>query len=165
MQELQALFRLYYQDVYRYLYSLCRDSTLAEDLASETFLQALKALPRFRGDSDVKTWLFSIARYQWYGWMRKNKRQGTEEIILEELAGGELPEDTLCRQELIRRIQSLVKQLPERTQQIMQQRFAGQSFFVIGQALGISESSARVLFFRGKQKIKESLEKEEWIDG
>ncbi|BCJ68682.1 sigma-70 family RNA polymerase sigma factor [Polymorphospora rubra] len=38
------------------------DATEAEDLAQETYLRAMKSLPRFAGRSSAKTWLLSIAR-------------------------------------------------------------------------------------------------------
>ena len=36
------LFSVYYKDIYRYLYSLCRDVSLSEDLTSEVFLEVVK---------------------------------------------------------------------------------------------------------------------------
>lgn len=39
------------------------DEAQADDLAQEVYLRALKALPRFRGDSSARTWLLSIARH------------------------------------------------------------------------------------------------------
>ena len=60
-QLLEAVFTAYYKDVYTYLYSLCRDASLAEDLAQEVFLEAVRSITSFRGDAEVKTWLFSIA--------------------------------------------------------------------------------------------------------
>ncbi|MFY1650246.1 sigma-70 family RNA polymerase sigma factor [Solwaraspora sp. WMMB762] len=38
------------------------DTTEAEDLAQETFLRAMRSLPRFAGRSSARTWLLSIAR-------------------------------------------------------------------------------------------------------
>ncbi len=74
-QLLKMLFEEYYMDLYRYLFGMCRDASLTEDLVSETFLEAVKSIVTFRGQSDVKTWLFSIARHRWFGYLRKKKRQ------------------------------------------------------------------------------------------
>ena len=63
--ELDELYALYRADLYRYLCRLTRDSAAAEDLLSETFLRALKGAVTFRGESGVKTWLFTIARNAW----------------------------------------------------------------------------------------------------
>jgi RNA polymerase sigma-70 factor (ECF subfamily) len=48
-------------DVYRFCASL-GDRSTADDLTQETYLRALGALPRFRGDSSARTWLLAIAR-------------------------------------------------------------------------------------------------------
>ena len=76
MKELLAeLFDRYHQDVYTYLYRLCHDVSLAEDLTSEVFVEVVRSIAAFRGRSDIKTWMFSIARHQWYQHLRRKKRQ------------------------------------------------------------------------------------------
>jgi RNA polymerase sigma-70 factor (ECF subfamily) len=50
---------LYINDVYKLLFRLTADEEEARDLTQETFLRALKAVKRFRGESNLKTWLFS----------------------------------------------------------------------------------------------------------
>lgn len=59
---LKNIYEEYKQDVFKYLVSLTHDISLSEDLVSETFLGALKSLHKFKGQSTIKTWLFSIAR-------------------------------------------------------------------------------------------------------
>lgn len=48
-------------DVWRFCAHLV-DPAAADDLAQETYLRAIPALPRFRGDAQVRTWLLAIAR-------------------------------------------------------------------------------------------------------
>ena len=62
--------------------------------------------------------------------------------------------------ELMQILHRILSREPERTQRIVEMRMEGYSYFEIGKALGISENSARVLFFRIKSKIKEYFEKE-----
>ena len=80
-QLLAEIFRRHHKDIYQYLYSLCRDASLAEDLTSEVFLQAVKSIGSFRGASDVKTWLYTIARRRWADWLRKKNREVKTESI------------------------------------------------------------------------------------
>ena len=42
--------------------SLTNDAFLSEDLVSETFLSSIRSIHRFKGESSIKIWLFSIAR-------------------------------------------------------------------------------------------------------
>ncbi|MCA6093173.1 sigma-70 family RNA polymerase sigma factor [Streptomyces sp. SCA3-4] len=49
-------------DVRRYVARLSNDPQGADDLVQETFLRALRSLPRFEGRASARTWLLSIAR-------------------------------------------------------------------------------------------------------
>lgn len=158
---LVELFENYYKDIYTYLYSLCRDASLSEDLASEVFLEVVKSIASFRGDSDVKTWLFSIARHRWYAYLRTKTHQPPIESIHElydsnfvGLQPSDFPSD------LEHLIQSLLDDESELAKNIFQMRLNGYSYYEIANNFQISENSARVIFFRIKTKIKKYLEKE-----
>ena len=158
---LERLFQTHYQDVYRYLYSLTRDAALSEDLTSETFLEAVTALAGFRGRSDVRTWLFTIARRRWAAYLKKQKRSLETEalsLLLESPLPG--PEERALAAELTGRVAALLEREPSRTRTVVELRLAGLSFYEIGQKTGISENSARVIFFRARQRLKSTLEKE-----
>jgi RNA polymerase sigma-70 factor (ECF subfamily) len=58
----ETVVRAYANDVFRYLYWLCRDRSLAEDLSQETFTRAWAAWDSQRDDKALKAWLFTIAR-------------------------------------------------------------------------------------------------------
>ena len=158
---LEELFRTYHNDVYRYLYSLSHDTSLSEDLASEVFLKVVKSIGSFRGEADIKTWLFSIARHEWYDYLRKKNRQIRTEAMTEFCESMDLgPEAQYHTQEIIRQIYRLLEQEPERTRSIVMMRLDGYSFYEIAQKFGISESSARVIDFRTKDKLRKILKKE-----
>ena len=54
------------------------DAALADDLAQETFIQAYRSLPHFRGESAFPTWLLGIAHNRW----RNARRQQREHVSL-----------------------------------------------------------------------------------
>jgi RNA polymerase sigma-70 factor (ECF subfamily) len=58
---LQRLVRATQAQVWRFCAHL-GDAGNADDLTQEVYLRAIKALPRFRGDSSARTWLLAIAR-------------------------------------------------------------------------------------------------------
>ena len=157
---LEKLFTVHYKDVYNYLYSLSHDASLSEELAQEVFLEVVKSIATFRGEANMKTWLFSIARNRWYSYLRRKNRQPEIESLTEFLpAVDQTPEEQYQSRELADRIYALLEQEPERTQRIVLMRLEGHSFFEIGQTVGISESSARVIDFRAKTKIRNILTK------
>jgi RNA polymerase sigma-70 factor (ECF subfamily) len=71
---LGALYDRFHGDVFRFVARLARGD-ITEDLAQQTFLEAYRSAPRFRGDSAVKTWLFGIAVNQVRNYFRSEKRR------------------------------------------------------------------------------------------
>ncbi|MDQ3818657.1 MAG: sigma-70 family RNA polymerase sigma factor, partial [Acidobacteriota bacterium] len=72
-------------EVYALLYRLTEDAEEARDLTQETFLRVFQNIKRFRGDADLKTWIYRIAinqaRNRWR-WWRRRRRDAT--LSLEE---------------------------------------------------------------------------------
>lgn len=162
---LEELFAMYYKDVYRYLYSLSHDASLSEDLASEVFLEIVKSVALFRGEADIRTWIFSVARHRWFHYLRKQKQQiPTEQLPLDAPMPGKLLELQYQNRETAKRILQLLDMEPERTRKTVLMRVEGYSFREIGDALDISEQSARVIHFRAKTKIQKLLMKEGFVD-
>ncbi len=158
---IQTIYEQYKKDVYTYLFSLTHDKTLSEDLTSEVFISAIKALPGFKGNSDIKTWLFSIARYLWYGHLRKNKKEPTTQDLTEVyLSDGSNLEVNFLSKEIVQRIHDLLHEESDKNRDIVLMRIDGYSFYEIAKKHCLSESSARVLDFRIKNRIKEILIKE-----
>ena len=66
-------------DIYALLYRLTEDPEEARDLTQETFLQAFRSIAHFRGDADLRTWLYRIAvnqaRNRWRWWRRRRREQ------------------------------------------------------------------------------------------
>lgn len=64
-------------DIYALLYRLTEDAEEARDLTQETFLRAFQNISRFRGDANLKTWLYRIAinqaRNRWRWWRRRRR--------------------------------------------------------------------------------------------
>lgn len=64
-------------DIYALLYRLTEDAEEARDLTQETFLQAFRSIAQFRGDADLRTWLYRIAvnkaRNRWRWWRRRRR--------------------------------------------------------------------------------------------
>lgn len=162
---LEKMFSDHYRDIYGYLYSLTHDAHVSEDLASEVFLEAVKSIASFRGDSDVKTWLFSIARRRWIRYLRKSRRE-VRRVMLEEymIPGDEAGLNEWDERLIASRITDLIAKQPQRAGNVMMMRLEGYSFHEIALREGISESSARVIFFRAKERIRKLLEEEDIRD-
>ena len=88
-----------------------------EDLLQETFIQMVRAFPRYRGDASVKTWVYRIAVNVSRAYLRKPSRRRT--VSLEVIPGGAEPIDlkpgadvVAARQQLVDMLYRHLGQLP-----------------------------------------------------
>ena len=70
---LKQLYQKYRKEIYLYLYSLCKNSSLAEDLLQETFLKALLSLPD--DHTNMRAWLYLVARNLFFNYYRREKEK------------------------------------------------------------------------------------------
>lgn len=159
MKRIEEIYILYRQDIYRYIFYLTNNPDLSEDLLSETFINAITSIKNFKGQSSVKTWLFSIARHLWLRRIRKEKRTVEYNDFLG-LYLSDSMDEKLITKETADRIKNLLSEKDERTQKIVNMRIEGCSFTEIAEKTNISEGSARVINFRTKKWIKNILDKE-----
>lgn len=156
MESFEELYREYVQDVYRFSLSLCRNESLAEEITQETFFKALKGIKRFRGQCQLKTWLFQIARNSYLTHCRKSRKFTALEEQLEEPDGTNL-EEQLEQKETAFELYRRLHELPEPYKEVFSLRLFGElPFSQIAELFGKSESWAKVTFYRAKQKLKES---------
>jgi RNA polymerase sigma-70 factor (ECF subfamily) len=82
----------YQERIYRFLFRLTHSQEDARELAQETFLNAYQALPRWRPNARLSTWLFQIARNQALDRLRRARR--VEFVALDETLSEQVPADT-----------------------------------------------------------------------
>ncbi len=68
------LYQLYGVPLFNYLRYLVNDEAVAEDLLQDVFVAVWNAAKRFRGESQVKTWIYHIAHNQAVSWFRRHHR-------------------------------------------------------------------------------------------
>ena len=158
---IRKIYEEYKQDVFVYLVSLTNDTSISEDLVSETFLSAIKSIHKFKGESSIKTWLFSIARNKWYEYLRKEKSTTSlDDLAYHYIVSESDLEEKAIHKDISNKIVYLLYQESVRTKDIVLMRIEGYSYLEISQKHGITESSARVIDYRAKKKIKDILIKE-----
>ena len=157
MTEFTQIYEAYFRDVELYLRAICRDETLAEELTEQVFFQALKALPKFRGDCDIRTWLCSMARNCYLSHLRKEKpAKPIEELEIPDPKQG-VEEQILDTQQAMAG-HRVLHELPEPYKEVFSLRTFGElPFAQIGELFGKTESWARVTYFRARQKLKEGF--------
>lgn len=156
MQNIEQIYKEYFETVNKYLFCLTRNSDISEELTQETFYRAVKKIDTYKGESKMSVWLCQIAKNLWYDYCRKNKKIiNSEEDLLYGQALNTTEEQAIANEEklsLYKKMQSL----DEKTREVMYLRITGDlSFKEIGTVLNKTENWARVTFYRGKNKLKE----------
>ena len=158
---METLYRENVKIVSHFLYSLCKDEELTEDLTQETFLKAYESLERYDGSCKISTWLCQIAKHLLYRHWRKQGRVFPMEPEEGQLAKENTEQTVLTRIELIDCLKEL-HQLPEQMKEVMYLRVMSDlSYREIGEIMGKSENWARVTFYRAKESLLKGRDKDE----
>lgn len=157
MTELEEIYKRYFKDVYLFVYSLSKDQHIAEDITSETFIKAIRALSSFKGDSDIKVWLFQIAKNTYYSYLRKNNRVVPTESFDEETDSTNIEKKVLDKDESARVLKILDK-LADPFKEVFTLRLFGElSYKEIGEVFGKTDNWACVTYYRARKKIYEQM--------
>ncbi len=158
---LQQVYHKYHREIYLYLYSLCKNHEVAEDLTQETFLKAMLSLSE--NHANIRAWLYLVARNLYFNYSKKENRN----VLLDE---GEMEsafyvdsaKETLERiltDERRRLLYQALKKLDERSREILTlQYFCNLSQKEIAALLKLNPENVRVLSYRGKRRLKEYME-------
>jgi RNA polymerase sigma-70 factor (ECF subfamily) len=160
-------------EIYGLLFRLTESSEEARDLTQETFLRAFQSIGGFRGEADLRTWLFRIAinqgRNRWR-WWRRRRRDST--VSLETPQGqttrtlgstlaepSENPEEqTLAHErELVLR-SALHKVGRAYRETVILRDIEGFTYEEIATTLGINVGTVKSRLARGRQELRQKLE-------
>jgi RNA polymerase sigma-70 factor (ECF subfamily) len=162
----------YSNDIYALLYRLTEDAEEASDLTQETFLQTFKAIKNFRGEADLKTWLFRIAinesrnRFRWWKRRRREKTDsldapiGSGETPLSEtvMSNFASPEDAVLRREREKALTKALRDLPVIFREaVVLCDIEGLSYEEIAVALEINIGTVKSRIARGREELRRKL--------
>ncbi|MDQ2913076.1 MAG: RNA polymerase sigma factor [Chloroflexota bacterium] len=153
-----TLYRLYVDDLYRYLLSRCGDETDAEDLVAETFLAAFRSARTYRGTGPVKAWLVGIARRKAADAHRAKRAHLALDAAVA-LADPVRTDDLALQRVELARVLALTERLaPDRAEALRLRFFAGLECDEIAPLLGRSEAAVKMLVHRALTDLRELLE-------
>jgi len=162
----------YSNDIFSLLYRLTGDHEEAADLSQDTFLRALKAVGGFRGESDLKTWLYRIAinesrnRFRWWKRRRREKtisidaNLGNTDTSYQDILADPCssPEDDALRHEREAILQRSLSELPVVYREpIVLFDIEGLSYEEICKALELNPGTLKSRLARGRQELKKRL--------
>lgn len=150
--------------------SLLKNESEAEDAAQETVIKVFLNLRNFRGDSQFRTWVLSIARNEGLGRLRKlgNRREDSLDAGTDEQTGDytpailtswrEIPAEALERKELGTILRTAVDRLPAIYRNVVLLRdIEEMDVRETAAALGISEGAVKVRLHRARALLQREL--------
>lgn len=167
-----TLVNRYASDIYSLLIRITEDTEEAADLTQETFLRALKSIKKFRGDAEIKTWLFRIAinqsknRFRW--WKRRKREKtvsldapvGETQMPLSETVETHFanPEENTLQNEREKFLFEALNNLPEIFREaVILCDIEGLSYDEIATVLDINIGTVKSRIARGREELRKKL--------
>lgn len=158
MENIDEIYKKYANLIKNYIFTITGDKSLSEEIMQETFIVAINQINKFRGDCKIYVWLLSIAKKILYKETKKNNFSNLLHIDDLEIADNKDIEAELIKKDNKFKLYESIQKLDANTREVMYLRLTGDfSFKEIGKILNKSENWARVVFFRGKEKLEEDL--------
>jgi len=158
------------RSIYFLLMSLLRNDAEAEDAAQETAIKVFQNLKNFRGDSQFRTWVLSIARNEGLGRLRKagTRREDSLDAETDEQTGDytpailtcwrEVPLEALERQELGAILRKAIEGLPAIYRNVVMLRdIEEMDVRETATALDITEGAVKVRLHRARAMLQKEL--------
>ncbi|GAM13986.1 RNA polymerase sigma-70 factor, ECF subfamily [Mesobacillus selenatarsenatis SF-1] len=156
-QQIMEWYEIYYKDIYRFIFYMMGDRQCCEDLIHDTFLRAFTSYEKFENRTNVRTWLFSIAKHLVIDEIRRRKRKRVFSLFANdpEIQSPFNIEQYIEHRETIERTLEAIQQLkPDYRLVITLKKVEECSTKEISEILGWSESKIRKTLSRGLAALK-----------
>jgi RNA polymerase sigma-70 factor, ECF subfamily len=155
-------YREHLRDVYNYTYYRTGNHHDAEDLTTQTFLQAYRHFERAQREANgrpLRPWLIRIAHNLAANYYRDRSRKPTSALDEQEVGQPHDTEDLVVGREDAVAVLEGVRELPEDRREALIMRFAlGMDNREIARALGRTDGATKVLIHRAIKQLEEELE-------
>lgn len=130
-----------------------------EELVQDTFVRAFSSIDSFRGESSLRTWLFTIERRLMLDRRRSERRQRTTVPVQPSDAVTEYDSlDSMLAEEVESRVRKAVDDLSPTQKEVFTLRVEqGMSYKEIAEIVGTTEGAARVHYHNAMRAVKESV--------
>ncbi len=155
-----TLYDRHFQQIYRFVYSRVREQTAAEDVTSEIFMKALRAMPRYQDTGrPFAAWLYQIAVNAIADRYRTLRPSSPLEDFHDLSIGGPPLEEETAHRDEIRRIWVLVEALPAQQKTALVLKFQeDMKIEDIAVAMGKTAGAVKLLIHRGVSRLRDEAD-------
>jgi len=160
--ELKAELEKLHQASFGWALNCCRQNSAdAEEVLQTVYLKILQGKAIYRGESKLRTWLFAVIRKTAISERRKHVLRSLITIDNTDDKRYSQPEVELERSEMQKRFQQALSALPGRQRETLHLVFYQDlSLSEAAEVMNISIGSARRHYERGKQHLREALDRD-----
>lgn len=128
----------------------------AEELVQQTFINALRQLPLFRGEASLKTWLLAIARHEVADYYRKKyAKKALRTLPLSSFTELLLNTPIDDAHAVSVKVQHVLEKMTDRSRELLLQKYVdGKKVFTIAQDFGRSVKSVESELFRARSEFR-----------
>ena len=155
--DIEKIYRIYFDDLYKFLLYLCKNKEVAQDICSESFIRAMKNIEN-NEDSKVKSYLFQIGKNTYYNYYKKNKRLLLTDKIEDFDQELESFEKDLLNKENLSNLDRAIESLENPYKDVVKLRLNDLSFKEFGEIYKKNQNWACVIYHRAKEKLKILME-------
>jgi RNA polymerase sigma-70 factor (ECF subfamily) len=154
--------------IYALAYRVIGREEDARDVCQETFLRAFRALPGFKGQAKISSWLYRIALNLCRDWIRRQRRAPVMQLpegvdageLIAETGPSESIEDLVGRRQLSAVVEEAMELLPEEQRTaIILKEYHGMTFQEIADMQGCPLSTVKTRLYQGLTVLRRHLEK------
>lgn len=142
--------------MYRYARRMLTDHGATEEVVQDAFVAAWKGMEAYRGESTLRTWLFSLTAHKAIDHHRKARAQPIDDQLLLALPADDRadPEHRLAEGELLAALEAALLELPYRQRACwILREIEGLTHAEIGHVLNLSEGAVRGQLQRGRRSV------------
>ncbi len=144
--------------IYRVALSIVRDPALAEDVTQDTLLKAWQALPTFRGESSLKSWILRIAHNNAISTLRRRRDVLREPAEMPETMTAESVETRVQQRAALRDFEEALDRLDDLSRSVVVMREVEQmTYEEIAEALGVSLPTVKTRLLRARRTLAAAL--------
>jgi RNA polymerase sigma-70 factor (ECF subfamily) len=131
-----------------------------DEVVQDTFVRAFASIDGFRGESSLRTWLFTIARRLLLDRRRSERRRGEQVEVHEGDVSTDYDAlDAVVAEETQHRLRAAMERLTPTQREVFSLRVGeGMSYKEIADSVGTTEGAARVHYHNAMRAIKEFLD-------
>lgn len=153
----------YQQVLYYHIRRMVIDHEDADDVLQNTFLKAWRYLDNFRGDSALKTWLYRIATNESLTFLGQRKKRQHSNIneLHDDIRHSMGPGRAADGEEIQRRLQQAISQLPDRQRAVFNMRYFDQMKYAeMSSILEVSVGGLKASYHHAVKKVERFLKQE-----